>query len=830
MMSAIVAYGLHKSSRRNFLPTISKPSSTEILRRGVCREAFFYVSALRELIGLTRLEMDMRKWNIRPEGAPNPDYGSVPPLTRVSDVAGKEFHFTVEMHYDGILTGDEYKFGSVAFIDRVDPDYFSLLELMKMAEHVGLEEEYYQFLWTKPGEEIKDGLRPLECEDDILTCIGEDGLNKKHHLLKVFVRKMTRFEAWKRMVDIQKQLCGSLHAPGDGFVLEEIGEEGNTITGEAGGSGSTGFGNPMLLEFIPTMAVSLHPDTAGNPEAPLVADAGGEHMGPGGQTEKNADVVVNETGMTSSQAADVPFNPQPSAINPSTEVPAAVEVEPSTEVDPLSTEVPIAVEVEPSTEVDPLSTEVPIAAEVEPSMPVGNTRWLEIDEILAEMHNEMLAEAEAVHIPVNDDNESFSSPTIYSSDSQQEYWDGRYNAYSSEDSDRSFHSRGFLREATPDSSDDDDDTFIPEGLDHASLSVDSFDRPSSEEPDSGMDSNDGGSDDRSESHSEEMLEERGWGSEEDQEFQPDQYPPFSAERDLEHAEIVIGKEFESLAAFKDFCKVNAIRSRRGVKFTVNDKIRCKCECMQKCGFRLYARIRGGSDTGLQNVLEREFPDAEHRYCARHLYVNYSRKFSRSRALRNMFWAACKATNKGDFDLAMHNFREKGDKYKTSEGLTPLEWMQRRGVKTWCKYYFDTMTSCDNSLNNHCESFNRWILEARDMPILSCLEIIRFKMMKRVHANYVRVASLDHEALCPNAWVRIRERKQRAAYCYPTFSGAGQYEVREGLRSWVVDLRLSQCACGLWQLSGLPCEHALTCIAHNKEAVESYCDPCYKVST
>ncbi|CAN1261691.1 hypothetical protein LINPERPRIM_LOCUS10952 [Linum perenne] len=493
---------------------------------------------------------------------------------------------------------------------------------MKMAEHVGLEEEYYQFLWTKPGEEIKDGLRPLECEDDILTCIGEDGLNKKHHLLKVFVRKMTRFEAWKRMVDIQKQLCGSLHAPGDGFVLEEIGEEGNTITGEAGGSGSTGFGNPMLLEFRPTMAVSLHPDTAGNPEAPLVADAGGEHVGPGGQTEKNADVVVNVTGMTSSQAADVPFSPQPSAVNASTEVPAAVEVEPSTEEVPLSTEVPIAVEVEPSTEVDPLSTEVPIAAEVEPSTPVRNTRWLEIDEILAEMHNKMLAEAEAVHIPVNDDNESFSSPTIYSSDSQQEYWDGRYNAYSSEDSDRPFHSRGFLREATPDSFDDDDDTFIPEGLDHASLSVDSFDRPSSEEPDSGMDSNDGGSDNRSESHSvhneynegqtvgeagdagfmdslrneEEMLEERGWGSEEDEEFQPDQYPPFSAERDLEHAEIVIGKEFESLAAFKDFCKVNAIRSRRGVKFTVNDKIRCKCECMQMCGFWLYARIRGGSDT------------------------------------------------------------------------------------------------------------------------------------------------------------------------------------------------------------------------------------------
>ncbi|CAN1159332.1 hypothetical protein LINPERPRIM_LOCUS20517 [Linum perenne] len=320
---------------------------------------------------------------------------------------------------------------------------------MKMAEHVGLEEEYYQFLWTKPGEEIKDGLRPLECEDDILTCIGEDGLNKKHHLLKVYVRKMTRFEAWKRMVDIQKQLCGSLHAPGDGFVLEEIGAEGNTITGEAGGSGSTGFGNRMLVEFRPTMAGSLHPDTAGNPEAPLVVDAGGEYVGPGGQPGKNADVVVNETGMTSSQAADVPFIPQPdmehsTEVDPIfNEVPSAAEVEPSTEVDPIFNEVPSAAEVEPSTEVDPLSTEVPNAAQVESSTPVGNTRWLEIDEILAEMQNEMLAEAEAVHIPVNDDNDSFSSPTIYLTNLQQEYWDGRYNGYSSEDSDRPFHSRGF---------------------------------------------------------------------------------------------------------------------------------------------------------------------------------------------------------------------------------------------------------------------------------------------------------------------------------------------------------------------------------------------------
>ncbi|CAN1346775.1 hypothetical protein LINPERPRIM_LOCUS40866 [Linum perenne] len=155
--------------------------------------------------------MDLRKWAIRPEGAPSPDYESE-----------KEFRFTVEMHYDGLLTSDDYEFGAVAFCDRVDPDYFSLIELMTMAERVGVQEEYYQFLWAKPGQEIKDELQTIDCEADILTCLGEDGLNGKHHLLKVFVKKMTRLQAWRRMVDIQKQLCGVVPAIGDGFRLEGL--------------------------------------------------------------------------------------------------------------------------------------------------------------------------------------------------------------------------------------------------------------------------------------------------------------------------------------------------------------------------------------------------------------------------------------------------------------------------------------------------------------------------------------------------------------------------------------------------------------------------------
>ncbi|CAN1769582.1 hypothetical protein LINPERHAP1_LOCUS11325 [Linum perenne] len=76
--------------------------------------------------------------------------------------------------------------------------------------------------------------------------------------------------------------------------------------------------------------------------------------------------------------------------------------------------------------------------------------------------------------------------------------------------------------------------------------------------------------------------------------------------------------------------------------------------------------------GLQNILERRFPYAEHRYYARHLYVNYGDKFNRGKALRSMFWDACKATNKVAFDDAMATFREK-DKPKSG----PREKKRRR---------------------------------------------------------------------------------------------------------------------------------------------------------
>ncbi|CAN1152224.1 hypothetical protein LINPERHAP2_LOCUS18613 [Linum perenne] len=56
----------------------------------------------------------------------------------------------------------------------------------------------------------------------------------------------------------------------------------------------------------------------------------------------------------------------------------------------------------------------------------------------------------------------------------------------------------------------------------------------------------------------------------------------------------------------------------------------------------------------------------------------------------------------------------------------------------------------------------------------------------------------------------------------------EYQVRGPRGQFVVDLLTRTCACGRWQLSGIPCPHAIRCIQYCQEDPERYVDNCYSV--
>ena len=56
-----------------------------------------------------------------------------------------------------------------------------------------------------------------------------------------------------------------------------------------------------------------------------------------------------------------------------------------------------------------------------------------------------------------------------------------------------------------------------------------------------------------------------------------------------------------------------------------------------------------------------------------------------------------------------------------------------GTKYLGQSLFQHFPKCDVLLNNNCEVFNKYILEARELPILSMLERIKNQIMTR-HYN------------------------------------------------------------------------------------------------
>ncbi|KAK9291998.1 hypothetical protein L1049_019950 [Liquidambar formosana] len=160
--------------------------------------------------------------------------------------------------------------------------------------------------------------------------------------------------------------------------------------------------------------------------------------------------------------------------------------------------------------------------------------------------------------------------------------------------------------------------------------------------------------------------------------------------------------------------------------------------------------------GLLPVFKEVAPTVEHRFCVRHLHGNFSKQH-KGKQLKDAMWDAARATTVVDFKKEMKRIKDiKAAAYTYLLALQP-NWWTRSAFNTFCK--------CDALLNNICESFNGYILEARDKPIIKMLEM---------------------------------------------------------------DART--CSCRKWDLTGIPCIHAISAIRHANEKPEDYVHPAYTVET
>ncbi|GJX76815.1 mutator type transposase [Tanacetum coccineum] len=232
--------------------------------------------------------------------------------------------------------------------------------------------------------------------------------------------------------------------------------------------------------------------------------------------------------------------------------------------------------------------------------------------------------------------------------------------------------------------------------------------------------------------------------------------------------------------------------------------------------------------GLLPALEKLFPHAEHRYCVRHIYENMNLILGKESEYKEMLWKCASSTTTVLFEKNMQELKDFNKK--------AYEWLKQIPAEHWSRAYFSGRAHCDLLINNICEVFNRQLLEARDSPIITALEHVREYLMKRIVVVQKIIEKCDGP-LTP-AVARVFDIiKEASSECIVDWNGADQYQVKGYLQEqYVVNLNQRTCSCRKWEISGIPCKHAIAAIhdmADNGNDVgipEDWVHDSYKLAT
>ncbi|KAL4282369.1 hypothetical protein GQ457_03G013340 [Hibiscus cannabinus] len=223
------------------------------------------------------------------------------------------------------------------------------------------------------------------------------------------------------------------------------------------------------------------------------------------------------------------------------------------------------------------------------------------------------------------------------------------------------------------------------------------------------------------------------------------------------------------------------------------------------------KLMSDQQKGLVKVLVEDYPDTEYRMCARHLYVNWQKQW-KGMNRKLCFWNCVRSTYIEEFDDNLQKLEKLGP--------TSTEDLLQIPVQHWAKAYFSARSTCDVVDNSMAKAFNAWILDARCKPIISLLEDIRIMVMSRLHVKRTW-ASKWRTNISPKALEILEHNVEQSTHCRLVWNGDGGFEVQHGKDQHIVDMKQLKCTCRAWELSGIPCCHAICAMYQENKRSEDY---------
>jgi len=84
------------------------------------------------------------------------------------------------------------------------------------------------------------------------------------------------------------------------------------------------------------------------------------------------------------------------------------------------------------------------------------------------------------------------------------------------------------------------------------------------------------------------------------------------------------------------------------------------------------------------------------------------------------------------------------------------------------------------------------------------------------------------AFCPKIRKKVEKNAEFANICFASPSGQGVFQVQIKDYQHIVDINARTCDCRRWQLTGVPCCHAISCLRSERIPPESVFAACYSV--
>lgn len=222
--------------------------------------------------------------------------------------------------------------------------------------------------------------------------------------------------------------------------------------------------------------------------------------------------------------------------------------------------------------------------------------------------------------------------------------------------------------------------------------------------------------------------------------------------------------------------------------------------------------------GIVDAVRRKFPSSSHVFCMRHLSDSIGKEFKNSR-LVHLLWKAAYATT-------TIGFKEKiGEISDVSSAAA--KWLEQFPPSRWALVYFEGTRY--GHLSSNIDEFNRWILEARELPIIQVIEKIHSKLMAEFADRRMKSNSW-FSVLAPSAEKRMIEAINSASTYQVLRSDEVEFEVLSAERSDIVNIGTRSCSCRDWQLYGIPCSHAVAALISCRKDIYAFTEKCFTVAS